>query len=257
MQLFRRPYFFIACLFLVASFGCRINSSGGENEKPEAPKVEKKNDGAIAAAGSTEGENSLTVDHASSLVSPALGVVSGLNPTVLSTSRQLVHEVEVLNRTLSSTETARAIQSIQDARDAVAGRGPTSTLLCFPSSSVPGKACMKDYVKNDNLCIGNYFDSVPLCKQSLSTSRSGRACYQSSSSPGKALISLIASTSGLIGNYYSNFNNCTTAMASAFGSLVCMESARYAGKWFIANLDKNAEQVGGYFASFADCKATF
>ena len=236
---------------------CRNLTAIGEGEKPEAAKVEKADDGAVAAQGASEGENSQKISRLSSEASPALTLVANPNPTVLTASQQLVRDVQLLTRTLTTTETARALQSIKDARDTVAGRGPTSTVLCLPSSSVPGKACMKDYVKNDNLCIGNFFDSVPLCKQSLSTSRKNRACYQSSSKPGKALISLIASSTSLIGNYYSNFTNCTTAMSSAYGSLVCMESERYAGKWFIANLDQGAAQVGGYFASFAACNATF
>ena len=179
-----------------------------------------------------------------------------LNATAISSARTLIREVDNLSRVMSVEETDAALRAIREARDIAAGRAPASALLCVPSSSRPGKYCMKS-INGDSTCVGNYFDTSAMCKTSLLGSRSGRACYQSESKPGKALISLMQTTSGVIGNYYSDFDSCTNSMAHAYGPLICMESAKYSGKWFLANLNNNAEQVGGYVDSFAACIETF
>ena len=182
----------------------------------------------------------------------SLSNASDANPLVLSESENLAQDLEALTRELNTVEKSQTLRAIQDARDIVAGRGQYSNLLCLPSISKPGKSCMKS-VSGDTTCVGNYFDTVAMCKISLATSRDRRACYQSESKPGKGFISLMDPTSQLIGNYYSSYDGCVTSMKYTYGPLVCMESARYASKWFIANLDQNADQFGGYTASFAEC----
>jgi hypothetical protein len=184
------------------------------------------------------------------------GAANSINTAAKQAAAALLREVRYTTRNLTQPEIDRALDSIFAASEVVAGRSPLSNLLCLPSTSKPGKYCLKS-VDGNPTCVGNYFDSGEICRESLANSRDGRACFQSSSKPGKALISDIAPVSALIGNYYPNIDSCNRSMQQAYGPLVCMASAKFAGKWFIANLDNSAAQVGGYVDTLDECIATF
>jgi hypothetical protein len=185
-----------------------------------------------------------------------VGNQNSINTAAKQAARILLREVQNTSRNLSQPEIDRTLDSIFFAREIVAGRSPLSNVLCLPSTSRPGKYCLKSTDGNPS-CIGNYFDSGEICRQSLASSRDGRACFQSASKPGKALISEITQVSALIGNYFPDFGTCNRSMEQAYGPLVCMASAKFAGKWFIANLDNGAAQVGGYVDTLDQCLETF
>ena len=257
----------LTTLTLLSNFGCKSRQADTEGAlerelpEPQSMMLAVAEDSGRIPGSQETGDATKPAPANAPAVTGAVAArmsTSTTNRTVLNEANVLVREIQLQNRSLSTSESNSAINSIRNARDIVAGRGQQSDILCMPSTSRPGKACMKQ-VRGDNSCLGNYFDSVALCKESLRTAKNGRACFQSDRYTGKGLISLYGqnTTTSLIGNYYSTFNNCITSLRDSYGYLVCMESARYTGRWFIADLDNNGNQVGGYFNSYAACQQTF